>query len=341
LGRAYGNQALLLEGAKQPDRAEAVCRKAVALFEKLRGQSEGPDYPHLLAVSYSNLGQHLLRERRPERVEAARREAGEVLAKARELLEGLAAAFPSIPDYRHDLARSCSGLGNLLLTGARPDAAEEPLEKALKLLQELQEGAPGNHAIREEREACCRNLITFHDRRARTYAARKDWAEADRHLRRLVQLRKDLLAWSAAADPGGTREGEQKGQLAATLLARADALVLLGDHAAAAAAVAELSALVPPDWEPYPRAAVRLAQCLPLADTDPRLSAAQRRALVSRYGRDALRLLRQAADRGRGDAASLKGSLEFHPLRTRDEFREEFTRVFADLEAARRKSPPR
>jgi hypothetical protein len=107
-------------------------------------------------------------------------------------------------------------------------------------------------------------------------------------------------------------------------------LLKLADHSAAAATAEELVRFgLDPVGDVY-NAACYLAQCVPLAEKDDKLSQVQRVDLVRRYAERAVVLLRQSVKAGWKDIAHLKKDTDLDPLRQRQDFRD----LIAELDRA-------
>src|SRR5207248_1533303 len=102
---------------RQPKKALAYDRQAVALFERLAEDFPGvPDYRHQLARAQAQLGGLLFEAGQPEPAEKAWRTAEALWAK-------LAADVPAFTDYQVELARSRRELGIVLAVRGQRVAA--------------------------------------------------------------------------------------------------------------------------------------------------------------------------------------------------------------------------
>jgi hypothetical protein len=110
----------------------------------------------------------------------------------------------------------------------------------------------------------------------------------------------------------------------------AEAVVRLGDHAAAARAARETPRTSGPDeWDRF--WAGILARCIPLAEQDSTLAAEESEALARAYGDEAMALLRQGSRRGSGPGSDrLKADPNLAPLRQRADFQ----KLVRDLDGA-------
>jgi hypothetical protein len=138
-------------------------------------------------------------------------------------------------------------------------------------------------------------------------------AAACRHLEAAVGHGHAALQ-AAPRDPAG------RADLAGHLAALAQTRLLLGDHAGAARAVADLFRLPASDYLSAFRGAHCLVACMPLAARDEKLSAEERTAQAAAYADRAVRLLRQAVQRGYRDVGALRRA-PFDTLRGNEAFR--------------------
>jgi len=102
----------------------------------------------------------------------------------------------------------------------------------------------------------------------------------------------------------------------------AEVLIRQGEHARAAETAAEAPRLFPDKWQEWIRAASYLANCIPLAEKDLRLSEKERRAVAQSYAKRAVRALSEAVARGCPDLPEHAKSRVFDPLRSREDFAE-------------------
>jgi hypothetical protein len=94
------------------------------------------------------------------------------------------------------------------------------------------------------------------------------------------------------------------------------------DHAAAAALADELADDGADAAEDAFSAAVVLAYCAGIVETDTRVAPAKRPEMARAYADRAMGLLKQAVGRGFCDAARLRNNAAFAPLRQRADFQE-------------------
>jgi hypothetical protein len=100
------------------------------------------------------------------------------------------------------------------------------------------------------------------------------------------------------------------------------ALLHLERHAEAVRAAGEYAREFPDDPEAAYDAACYIAGCVPLAERDANLSAAERQKTGEEYGRLAVQQLRQAVQAGYRDVGHIKADSHLDPLRSRQDYRE-------------------
>jgi hypothetical protein len=194
-------------------------------------------------------------------------------------------------------------------------------------------------------ERCCRLGVAVYEQLAAAHPDRPDplagLAQAQFALARLqsgkpaaalAPLREAVRRQRAALALAPTRADLVAG-LGVYGPALVEALADQGDHAAAAAAAADLGRDLPPAWAGWPRVAGLLAKCVTLARADTALPADARAKAATAYGEQALGLLRRAGAGGFKDAAALKDNPALEPLRTDAEFRAAFNKLLADAAA--------
>jgi len=350
LADACNNFGNLLGATNHPKEAEEQWRRAAALLEALKDEQPGvPIYRQELARGLNELGIFLASA---GRVPEAEKVWGEVLP----LQEALAADFPQNPVYREELAKYEGNLGVLYAQGERLNQAEESYRRAAGLLEELVKEDPDNPVYwrdltepyanlasllsaadggRDEAEKCWRRLAELRGKLADASPKVAGLqSDAGLALGSLASLLREGRQWDDARtslqeairrqraavelDPSNA---EYRRRLCDHYLALARTLLELNDHAAAAAAVADLAKAAPADWSEQTAAAACLARCAGLAQKDEKLSAVKREELARTYGDRAVALLRQAIAAGRKDMDALKNGKDFDPLRSRDDFK--------------------
>jgi tetratricopeptide (TPR) repeat protein len=258
------------------------------------------------------------------------------LRQALGLVEKLAADFPAVPEYPHQLACTCSNLGTLLADAGRHREAEKILRRALALFETLaadqsaylRHGRAGTYNTLggvlktlgrpEEAGQAYRQALALWEGLAGEFPAVPDHAShLGGALHNLARLRNDR------GDPEGARAlaerairhqrralGRSPGDPAYRRLLRdhygvlAEALARLGRHAEAVRAAGGMPNVSPDDWQGYHAAAARLARCMRLAARQGTLSPEGRRAALRTYAERARGLLREAVRRGADDPAA-------------------------------------
>ena len=292
LARSFINVAVLLQRDRRPvTETEPYYRDALRLFERLAQDFPGiPDYRHELGQAYTNLAISL-------RVGRRLGQALDAFRQALTIQQKLAADFPSVPDYRQKLARVYLSLGNCLADSRRREEAGRAYREALKLFGRLARASRG---------------ADDHDGLAVTGCALARLLPGK--ARQLLQAAADAEATALRLSPHNTNYARHYQTAVALLLAR-------GGHAEAARAAERLLEIYPASGRAGACAAAArwLARCVPLAARDASLLEADRRQLGHDYGDRAVKLLRQALDKGYPAAEVLKEA-SFKPLCGRPDF---------------------
>jgi RNA polymerase sigma factor (sigma-70 family) len=200
LGETYLQRATSLFKEGRVAEAVAVCRKALAIFEKLvvtvpRSISYRADLArtdHLLGSLLRSTGQTA--------------EAEAVYAKAFALIEAIVREEPSVAEYRAELASLCCDRGQLLADAGKPAEAERSYRRALALHQKLVGDSP---RVVEYRAGLATTLSRLGHLLGRTGRS----AEAEQ-LTRQAQAIQEKLATEFPKKPDShkdTAKGKQKG----------------------------------------------------------------------------------------------------------------------------------
>ncbi len=302
LAHSYYNLGLLFLETERYWLAEPPLRQAVAILDQLRRElTSQPDYRSDLAAVSNSLGNLLRQTRRFREAETTWQQ---VLA----LQQQLAQEFPAQPGYRFELAVSHSNLGILLHYDLRrPDDAAKLFAEAQAIAQKLVAEFPAVPTYRHIlAEALHGQGVVFLER--------QELAEARRRVEEAIGQHREALK-PFPAHPLYTRK------LREHYLLLADILIRSHDHAGAANAVAEHGKLCPDRWEDFFQAARLLAGCIPLARQDEKLAAAEREAVANGYAERAVRLLKDAREKGWKDPRQARAVPEFEPLRAREDYR--------------------
>jgi serine/threonine protein kinase/Tfp pilus assembly protein PilF len=308
LAQSHNSLGILLRDRGQRTEAESAFREAVKLRQQLAHDfpSVGA-YRHDLAQSYNSLGILLYGLGQREDAEAAFRNMVKIE-------EQLAHDFPHVPAYREELAGSYNNLGGLLRELGRHTEAEATLREAVKIQQQLVHDSPSVPDLRNELASSLVGLADLARDQHRYAEARQLLEQARSHHQAALQ-----------AIP---QHPPYRRSFRTNLATLAPILAALSDHAAAAATAEEMARL---GWNPAAdsyNAACALALCVPCAEKDAKLAAAERQKQARAYADRALELLRQAIAKGYRDVAHLKKDPDLDPLRPR----EEFQKLLAELE---------
>ncbi len=337
--RSLNQWGILLEKVRPSD-AEKVFREALSIQEKLADESPSvASYRWALARTSSNLGS-VLSTKRDDR--AAREESERRYDQAVNVLKKLADDFPSVPDYRHDLASASANLGMLQLSRREFARAETTLRGALAVLEALVEQFPRRPDYQLQRAATYRMLGILLSRTQRPDDAGEAFRKARGSLETLVVAFPEAPEYQSALGCAGddlALLALARGQLDAARHELTQALThhgkawladesdrfrrgcLLRDYtnlatvhrrlkepAAAAEAAQQLPRLAPDDPDQYSLAAWNLALCAALVSQDRNSADAEREARQESYARQAVELLRGAMERGFNNIDELKSA---------------------------------
>jgi tetratricopeptide (TPR) repeat protein len=271
----------------------------------------------------------------------------------------LTADFPSIPDYRRELASVYNNLGWLRAAARRPEAAEEAYLQAVDLQRRLADEFPDTPGDRQRlattrlslallrlqfdpsaAEQACRDAVDAHRQIVNSYPQVPEYRQGlGRALQTLARCQMGRGAWAEAARALNQAIDHHRAALssphdqAGSVLLRddygtlANALLKAGDHAGAAAAAVQLPQLLPDALDEYLRAAAFLIECSHQARRDQRRLPSEQDTLVEDYTRQAVVWLRQAVDHGLIVEPSVLDRRELQPLRGRADFEELRTRL--------------
>jgi tetratricopeptide (TPR) repeat protein len=336
LSCVYLNRALLLMKDKQYKLAQDDDYAAIHILEKLRKESNTAHdyrqykirtYRHYLGKLHHNLGFLFEEWAREDNKEKARyHDAVRELEKVVEVFEELAHDFPKTPIYREELANSCHMLGNCLclVEVSRFKEAKLAYCKSLHLYEALIKEFPD----RMQSESRLGN--TLHDfallfrdcdpvEVARLLLVpavpgcqsgsvatpcNLGWRLHDRAslLTHALRLLRDAVRHQEAAINGEGENLSYRNWLAGHHWGLAETLIRLGDHARGAEEAEQVHQLCSKalrDSADYSRgAADLLARCVRLAETDPEVPEAQRKAAAGSYAREAVQILRELLQGG-------------------------------------------
>jgi tetratricopeptide (TPR) repeat protein len=300
LAAILNNLGLVLQGAGRCGEAEAAHRDALAIWKSLAADFPTvPGYREELAGTLTYLALLLRQTDRAQGADANYRDA---LA----LRKQLAADFPTVPEYRQLLARTLTDFGLLLQATDRSQEAELAFGDALASRKQLATDFPSVPYYQNELAEAIAHMAGLARRRGDLAQARELLEQAHPY-------------HQAALKPNARHPGYRR-LLRNNWLALAQVLTDLGDHAAAVTAAGELCHVAYDPAKDAYGAAVVVAHCIGLAETDARLPEAKRKELAQSYGDQALAMLREAIAKGYNDSEQLKKAPEFEPLRARAEF---------------------
>jgi tRNA A-37 threonylcarbamoyl transferase component Bud32/tetratricopeptide (TPR) repeat protein len=337
---ALGNRGQFLLVTRAPRAAEKSLQLARAALEPLvRDFPDTAEYQEALARVCATQGQAYLEAAQP-------RAAREPLEKAVALWSGV-----------RRKPREAATVGSAVWAWSSPRSTVVDASLALWVARSAAAGprdAAGQGELSAARLAliyCLDQMVRAAVLGRRTPAGRgpDDQAAALPLVGRLAELRRERLddlpalpadrPLSARLWRAGERIG-RRAQLAGTLLYLTRLQVGQGDHRGAARSVADLAALVSPQWPDYPDSAAVLARCVSLARNDVRLSPAARARAAEGYARAALALLRRLAPYHPALGERIRKA-DFDGLRSFGPLQEEVRRLQGELfekdEGGRRK----
>ncbi len=136
------------------------------------------------------------------------------------------------------------------------------------------------------------------------------------------RLEEEAVAAKRAGLALAPRNNDFREVVSTTHITHIETLIGLREHADAARAIAELLSFSPDSGPQNFRAGSLLAQCVPLAAADSRLTDERRNELAKTYAERAVNLLREAKNRGHQDIEALKSDHSFDAIRSLAGFRE-------------------
>jgi tetratricopeptide (TPR) repeat protein/predicted Ser/Thr protein kinase len=292
--------------------AEEVLLQALDQFQRLtQAVPTKAQYRQRYAAAFNNLG--LVRPLK---------EALQDNRKALALRQQLAADFPSVPHYRHDVAMSHNLVASVLQRLGQPAEAEEAFHQALAVEQKLVDEARAIPDYQSALGGILDNLATLRRDRGQLAEARR--------------LLEQALPCHLSARKARPAHAQYRQFLRNHYVVLAETLLRQREHGGAAKTAAELPRLLPDNPREYVLAASFLARCVPLATQDSALPAEQRPDLAEKYASEAVDLLRQAVLRGYRNLNEIKTEKGFDSVRGYAGFQN----VVADLkEKARGQAP--
>jgi tetratricopeptide (TPR) repeat protein len=299
LARVWNELALVYKDTGRPKEAERAFEDSLGHRRALvHDHPETTDYRLQLARNLSNLGTWYGQTQQLPRAEP-------MLTEAVALLRDLVKAHPAVPEYRHLLAVACVNLGNYYEDAQRSEEAERAKREGVALFKQLADAASTFPDYQYSLANALHNLAAHY--------LRGDPREAQRLVEQAIVCQQAALK----ANPDNP---VYRSELRPRYALLAEALLCRGEHGEARQAALQVPALFPDDWQAHTTAVVFLARCVPLAEKDPALTAANRAETAREYADQALAELRQAIAKGFRDGQALEQEPALAPLRSREEF---------------------
>jgi eukaryotic-like serine/threonine-protein kinase len=295
--RNYGP---LVAGAKRPQEAESLYRKALALLEAHAGESPSAEQLRVQAEVLNNLGD-LQRE-------SGSPEAESTLRRAIEIFDVLVKRTPPAPKDRHNLAIAHNNLGELLVKLNRLDDAGKLFEQSVADFEKLVAEAPNSPDFQSQLGMILANDAGLLDQIGKPAGARDFLKRAVTHQRQAAVLSKN-------------RE-DIRSQLGKHLIQLAGIELELGAYGEAAARALEIPRAFPASERSHGclAAARILAGVSRKAGADTKLSQSQRDEFGATYLPRTIVLLREAIDAKPELGERIKTEEEFKEIRSRPEF---------------------
>jgi tetratricopeptide (TPR) repeat protein len=339
LARCLFNWGLVLADLNQFAKAKAVCARSVVLLQGLRKDDPNePDYLHDLVVAHNNAAYAWFREKAPEadlaghvailsgteatglarpvwvgtwlasprwgRLLTAQKYYEEALVLAMRLV----ADHPGVPVYAQEQATTYINLGAVQAAWGQKPQAIMSWKKARDLQEALVKEFPKEPAYRGDLAMTLYNLGWLRNQAG-------DWDRAAQDLEEGVTQVRVYLKHNSK---------NQTYLEVLRLLYRelGESQLRRGKHHRAGEAARALVLVEPERKDEYVRAARLLARCLESALHDPTLTESKRDEQLRGYVQDAVRLLREAHQRGYpGLVALMETHQDFQSLRSLPEFK--------------------
>jgi tetratricopeptide (TPR) repeat protein len=298
----HETRGIILARMGQSREAESEMRTAIDIADELAARfPDEPSHRSRAAVSRSNLAGTLAAQGQLD-------EGIRVLLRNLEFWEKLAAADPATSNNRSKLALTLTNLADLWSRSGRKGEAERALRRVVDLRRALATDFPNSPGFFGRLADAGSHLAVL-------AADRGDLGEARRLQEQAVTARRTALSLTP-------KNADFQKSASAAYAALIETLIRLRDHEAASKVVAEFVALFPVAGPQCSQAASFLAQCVPLAAADERLTKSRRELTAAAYSSRAIELLRESAKNGHRDLEALTNDRSFDPLRSRAEFRE-------------------
>jgi serine/threonine-protein kinase len=300
--RASNNLAvILLENQHRDQEAEGLWNRARGHLGRLT--AEFPrivQYRRELASIFNNLGRLALDRE-------GRELAAESFRHAAELLEGLVAADPQVPDYQQNLSLAKFQLELLrAAAGAGPASEDQGLERILADQEGLIAGHP---EVPDYRNALARNLLEYG----------KLLLNLDDATRALPLAEKAIARSHEAVDADPGNRNYIRNHYDALVL-RMLIAIKMKDIESIASFAERLVEVRGDDLKAYLTAAMGLASCVELNTNQEQIASEAHEQAAESHGRRAVELLRQAIDRNLLRSVEPLRDAALIPLRSRQDF---------------------
>jgi tetratricopeptide (TPR) repeat protein len=301
LSKSYSALGFVQRNTKQLKAAVGSYRESISILEKLCADpSADPMIRNELAVAYRSAAD--MHQRLGENAEMR-----QSLDKAQALLEKLIADNPT--NLQH--LRASSGVWEsfgVYYSSERPDEAIASYQKACAICENLVAANPANVEDRSFAGAILNNAGNFLIQQGRSREAVATFQKAIEHQR---------VAFEKSPSVRQYRQF-----LSNHYLGLATACRELGQPAAAAAATQRRQQLWPKNSTELTGVAVEFAWCIPLVGKGKSELTPEEQTERGRYADATMAALRQAVASGFHDAAKLRATREFAPLRDRTDFQQ-------------------
>lgn len=327
LGNAHNQLCLTLKTMGQKVEAYTVLLRGIEILENapINFRNEAKcQIP--LCFLYSNTASSLMEMGKIDEAEKLR-------LKALELQMSLAERFPSVPDYRRDLARAYSSLAGLWFNQSRDEGAIDYFSQAIKLLEQNLQQDPRRATDRGYLIGACEGRAEALIRKSSFAEAIRDWntvmkwAEPQDRLLSVLRRAISLSSISDASFEQAIAEAKREALASWTDrqlidIAKPTTVQLIGgayaiatqlkEPAKAAASVEMIVENKSLDGLSLYNAARVFAVCSKASDVDE--------GQKQKYADRAMEMLNQAAKLGWKNAAQLEKDTVFDTIRVRDDY---------------------
>jgi tetratricopeptide (TPR) repeat protein len=325
LATSYSNLGIVLWKGGKFDQSDAALREGLELLKQLSLDfALVPVYRYEWAFLYRTRGGIQLRRKLNREAEAS-------FNSGLKLLLELCDKYPNSGTYRQ-------GLSSLYLSLAevkKPSEAAAAFQKCLNLRRQLVTDFPDVSVYHSDLGNALNNqafVLKGEAQQAQGLEVIIQAAGPNPCAMLATLLRqaayKQAEAWLSeaigqhrAAIDAETENTDYRGFLRDSYYNLCDLEVRLGNHQRVAVVAEEFPKLFPDDYAEYRLGAEFLTRCEMLATRDSRLSKAERQQVADQYGRAAVKLLRQAMQKGFKKPDYLKQPF-YDSLRQRDDFKE-------------------